>query len=105
METDTVNSKHQLTGDWTIVGVVDQCEALSRSLQELEASQKSELHIDCGKINNIDMSGLQLLHVWIELVRMRGVETQLFNLPDDMVQTIERLGLHHSFTDNYHGAA
>jgi anti-anti-sigma regulatory factor len=97
----TSGSKHHLSGDWTISGVADQCEALSRSLQDLESGQKKKLQIDCGKINNIDMSGLQLLHVWMELVRMRGVETRLFNLPDDMLQTIQRLGLRHPFTDNY----
>ncbi len=101
MANRTSDSNHYLSGDWTISGVVDQCEKLSRSLQNLRADNKSKLQIDCGKINNIDMSGLQLLRVWMELVRMHGVETQLFNLPDDMLQTIQRLGLHHSFTDNY----
>ena len=105
METCTPDTKHHLTGDWTISGVIDQCEKLSRSLQELEVDRQSQLHIDCGKINSIDMSGLQLLHVWMELVRMRGVETHLFNLSDEMLQTIERLGLRHSFTDNYPDAA
>ena len=51
------------------------------------------------------MSGLQLLHVWMELVKMRGVETELLNMPEGMQQTIGRLGLGQSFTDNYPGAA
>jgi anti-anti-sigma regulatory factor len=101
MTTRTTDTKHHLSGDWTISGVVDQCKQLSRSLKDLESGRKKRLHIDCGKINCIDMSGLQLLHVWMELVKMRGVEAELLNLPDDMQHIIQRLGLGQSFTDNY----
>ena len=105
MSTRTTDSKHQLTGDWTVSGVVGQCKVLSRSLQGLDSGRKKRIRIDCGKISSIDMSGLQLLHVWMELVKMRGVEAELLNLPNDMQRTIERLGLGQSFTDNYPGSA
>lgn len=101
MKTRFSKTRHQLTGDWTIAGVVVQCQHLSRSLQELECGRKKKLHIDCGNIASIDMSGLQLLHVWMELIRMRGVEARLMNLPDEMQQVVYRLGLGQSFTDNY----
>jgi anti-anti-sigma factor len=105
MATHTKDTRHQLTGDWTISGVAAQCEALSKSLQDLKSGRKKKIQIDCQQINSIDMSGLQLLHVWMECVRMRGVETQLLNLPDEMQQTIQQLGLGQCFTDNYPGAA
>lgn len=97
-QTDT---KHHLSGDWTISGVVGQVDLLSQSLKMLTSTNKKRIHIDCGNIDSIDMSGLQLLHVWMELVKMRGVETQLLNLPADMQQAIENLGLVQSFTDCY----
>ncbi len=100
MPTKTTDSKHHLTGDWTISGVVGQLDSLQSSLQKLESGRKKNIHIDCGKIEAIDMSGLQLLHVWLELVKMRGMEAQLLNLPDHMHHNIHRLGLGQCFTDN-----
>lgn len=105
MATKTTDGKHHLSGDWTISGVVNQVDLLSQSLEKLASTRKKRLCIDCGNIDSIDMSGLQLLHVWMELVKMRGVETKLLNLPDDMQHTIQRLGLGQSFTDNYPDAA
>ena len=101
MATRTTGSKHHLSGDWTISGVVGQLDSLKSSLQQLESTKKKCVHIDCGKIEAIDMSGLQLLHVWMELAKMRGVKTELINLPDYMYQNINRLGLGYCFTDNY----
>lgn len=97
----STGTKHHLSGDWTISGVVGQVDLLSQSLKKLESTKKKRIHIDCGNIDSIDMSGLQLLHVWMELVKMRGVETRLLNLPADMQQAIESLGLVQSFTDCY----
>ncbi len=105
MATRTTDSKHHLSGNWTIEGVVSQVNVLSRSLQKLEAGNKKRIQVDCGKIKSIDMSGLQLLHVWMELVKMRGMEAHLYNLPDGMQQSIRHLGLGHCFTDNYPDAA
>lgn len=101
MATRTTDSKHHLSGDWTISGVVGQLDSLKSSLQKLDSAKKKRIHIDCGKIDAIDMSGLQLLHVWMELAKMRGVKTELINLPAIMHQNIHRLGLGHCFTDNY----
>ena len=100
MATQTTNSEHHLTGDWTITGVVNQLDTLRSTLRKFEHSQKKRLHIDCGKIEAIDLSGLQLIHVWLELVKMHGMEAQLFNLPHHMHYDIRRLGLGQCFTDN-----
>lgn len=101
MSTQTTESEHQLSGDWTITGVVTQIDVLADSLEMLSSNQTGRLQVDCGRIHNIDMSGLQLLHVWIECAKMRGIRAQLINLPERMQQTIQRLGLNQSFTDNY----
>lgn len=105
MATETSEPKHQLTGDWTIAGVVTQVDALSESLQKLSSEQHKQLHVDCACINNIDMSGLQLLHVWLQCAKMRGIRTRLINLPDDMQRAIRNLGLHQAFSDSYPDSA
>jgi anti-anti-sigma regulatory factor len=47
------------------------------------------------------MSGLQLLHAWMQCVSLRGVKPELINLPEGMQQTIKQLGLEKSFSDFY----
>lgn len=95
------SDKHQLSGDWTITGVVNQVDSLSSSLEKLVSERKKRCDIDCGQIKTIDMSGLQLIHIWMECAKMHGVQAQLVNLPEGMQQAIQRLGLQRSFTDNY----
>jgi len=95
--------KHILSGDFSISGVVKQVDSLSHSLQKLESGRTKKLHVDCGNINSIDMNGLQLLHVWIECARMRGLEVQLVNLPDYMHKTIQQLGVGQCFKNSHQG--
>ncbi len=97
-KTDT---KTELSGDWTISGVVGQVDSLSHSLIKLSSARNKKVHIDCGGIDAIDMSGLQLLHVWLECASARGIQAILINLPEEMLLTIDRLGLGQCFTDNY----
>jgi len=92
--------KHYLSGDWSISGVVSQVDSLSQTLQNLEADQNKKLHVDCARINKIDMSGLQLLHVWRECASMRGIEARLVNLPEHMQQTIRQSGFEQHFADS-----
>ena len=92
MSTRTTERKHHLSGDWTINGLMNQVHPLTHSLLILESDVK-HFHIDCGNIEAIDMSGMQLLHVWMELLKMRGVAPKIVNPPDYMQQSIQRLGL------------
>jgi len=101
MSKRTTDTRHQLSGDWTISGVVKQVDSLSTTLQNLESCGNKKLHVDCRNINSIDMSGLQLLHVWMECARMRGLEPQLINLPVDIHHKIQHLGLGQYFSDSY----
>ena len=93
MSLQSAVNKHNLSGDWTISGVVKQLDSLSHALQNLESRGNKKLLVDCGNINSIDMTGLQLLHVWMECARIRGVKPQLINLPVDMRHMIQPLGL------------
>ena len=93
MATQTLESEHNLSGDWTISGVVGQLDLLFSSLDTLESAGKIRVHIDCGKIHAIDMSGVQLLNVWLQCCRWRGVEPTLINVPESVNHITLRTGL------------
>ena len=79
--------------------MVKQLDSLAGILKKLEPNKYKKLHIDCSRINSIDMSGLQLIRVWRECARIRGVESRLSNIPDHMHSTILSVGLGRSFSD------
>lgn len=90
----------KLSGAWNISGVVHQMESLS-TWHHRESVQDTSFRIDCSEISSVDMSGLQLLHVWMQCVRFRGVTPELVNLPNGMRHTIKQLGLENCFADFY----
>jgi len=101
LTTHTSKHKHELNGDWSMTGVVNQLDSLNRTLNILDSDQNKILHVDCTKVNNIDMSGLQLLHVWRECAGIRGVELRMINVPDQMHRVIKSVGLGQSFYGSF----
>ena len=99
MATWATESKHYLTGDWTLTGVTKQLPRLTSYLEKLNSAHHKSVHIDCSKIEAIDMSGLQLLHVWVELIKVHGVEPTIVNPPDYVQKNIHRLGVKQCDTD------
>jgi len=91
--------KHELSGDWSISGLMKQLDSLTDYLQKLELKQNEKLFVDCAKINVIDIDGLRFLKAWQEFARMRGVEYRLINLPAHMCAAIRTLGFDQSFSD------
>ena len=90
-----------LHGDWTMTGVADNIESMIVSLGQLEAEGKKNFWINCKDIEDTDTSGLQLLIVWMECARLRGIEPKLVNVPDGMLRSINDFGFSHLFTDTY----
>src|SRR5690242_11273841 len=87
----------KLSGNWNLSGVVVQIEALS-TLHHLESGleklfMEKLINVDCSDISSVDLSGLQLLHVWMQCISLRGAKPELINLTEDMQQTIRRFGL------------
>lgn len=74
-----------LEGDWTLVGVSQQIESLSHALQQIGSGTFRNLRIDCKLLSRADSAGLQLLYVWMECVRMRGVEPTMVNMPEKLM--------------------
>jgi ABC-type transporter Mla MlaB component len=90
-----------LQDDLTHSGVTNNIiNSLAVSLHNIDFEDKKNIRIDCALIHKADISGLQLLYVWMQCARFRGVETELVNLTDALQQVLFRLGLGHCFTIN-----
>lgn len=95
----------RLEGDWTINGASRNLDSLALSLQQLESvGVDKKLRIDFARIKEADVSGLQLLNVWLQCVRFRGVEPTLVNVPERLRQAIQVL-IGQYFIDSYPDAS
>ena len=90
-----------LEGDWTMTGVAENLESLVDSLNRIEAVGEKQLLINCRQIHETDTSGLQLLNVWVECARLRGIKPKFVHVTDGMHQAISKLGFSSSFSDSY----
>ena len=90
-----------LEGDWTMTGVVENIESVAVSLKQLESDGKKKFWINCGQLKEADTSGLQLLNVWVECAKMRGIEPKLVNVGDGLLRAINELGYNQLFSDTY----
>jgi len=81
----------RLEGDWTLGTVARNIDELSLSLQQLDTIHDNKLRVDCGLITDADMSGLQLLNVWMMCVSNRGMHPTLVNVPLKMRQDMQQL--------------
>lgn len=80
-----------LQGDLTFSGMShSSINSLSASLQQIESGGGSNVRLDCGQVRSVDINGLQLLDVWLQCARFRGVEPELVNLPTSMQQAMQR---------------
>jgi ABC-type transporter Mla MlaB component len=90
-----------LRGDLTHSGVTHNIiNSLAASLEMIAIGGNKYFRIDCAGICSADISGLQLLYVWMQCSRFRGVEPELVNLPYNLSQTMQRLGFGNCFTGN-----
>jgi ABC-type transporter Mla MlaB component len=93
-------SRVALRGHWNLSSVIRQIESLS-ALRQLESGGAERYSVDCAGIGSIDREGLQVLHVWMQCARLRGLKPELSNLPAGMVESIKRLGLERCFSDYF----
>lgn len=90
----------KLTGDWTIAGVREQAERLLGYSHKVGCCKGNcQMQVDCADIQRIDLTGLQLLYVWLHFVKERGLHPALVNLPDCVAQLIGNVGVEHLFID------
>lgn len=87
-----------LQGDLTYSGLTHKIiKSLTGFLKKIGSGDDKKFRIDCGRLRSADISGLQLLYVWMQCARFRGVEPELINLPECLQQDIQRMGLGHCF--------
>lgn len=99
MKICTEGTVAHLQGDLTHSGVTHNIiNLLAASLQKIVSGGDKNFNIDCERIRTADVSGLQLLYVWMQCARFRGVEPALVNLSDSLHQAIQRMGFEHCFT-------
>jgi anti-anti-sigma regulatory factor len=70
---------------------------LSVSLQKIVSGGDKLILIDCAKILKADIRGLQMLYIWIQSAKSRGVEAELINLSRSLQQTMKRMGFDNCF--------
>jgi ABC-type transporter Mla MlaB component len=87
-----------LQGDLTHSGVTHNIiTTLAVSLQKILSGNDKNIRIDCGKVHSADFSGMQLLYVWMQCARFRGVESELVNLSNSLQYDMQRMGIGHCF--------
>ncbi len=101
MSVRMVGTVAHLEGDWTITGVEENINSMVQYLNQMESDGKSSFWINCGQIEETDTSGLQLLNVWVECAKLRGIEPKLVNVTDGMLRAINEYGFSHLFSDTY----
>ena len=87
-----------LKGDLTQYGVFyNIINLLSVSLQKIVSGGDHKIRIDCDKISKADIKGLQLLSLWMQSAKSRGVEPELINLSRSLRQTMKKMGFDYCF--------
>jgi len=88
-----------LEGDWTASGVTrSSIDTLIGSLQQIERNGAGTFQIDCRRLTAIDAIGLECLDSWVQFARLRNVKPELINLPDNLQQSFQSLGVRHRYT-------
>lgn len=90
-----------LEGDWTLTGVAENIDSVLSCLNQIQSKGEKSFQINCGQIEETDTSGLQLLNVWVECARGRGIEPKLVSVTDGMLRSINELGFSYLFSDSY----
>lgn len=81
-------------GDWTLAGVTRiAMDSLAGALQKILPGNAGRLLIDCRDVTSIDSTGQELLSMWMQCVRLRGVEPELLNPPNKLRQALRNLGI------------
>lgn len=99
MKTHIPDLMAHLEGDMTISGAADNINKLFDSLDQMEAECKTSININCKQIDETDIYGLHLLHVWIDCARTRGFKPTLVNVTVAMRCAIFELGFSKCFSE------
>ena len=104
MKTEHAGVATNLSGDWTMNGISHQVQSLMAISSGVGGgvAQTGKLVVDCSGIKEIDISGLQLLYVWLQCLKIKGLRAELVNFSDGMRSTVQKVGLHKFFEPSQH---
>jgi len=72
-----------LWGDWTAAEMTYRTiDSLTNLLDQIQASGKKKLEINCAHLKSIDDSGAQFFSVWLNCLNLRDVEYELVDTTD-----------------------
>jgi ABC-type transporter Mla MlaB component len=101
MSKTSVSTTH-LNGDWTISGIVQQLPRLTKLKFNTDRAN-AIIAVDCSGIEEIDLHGFELLYVWLHCIKLRGLRTELVNIPDWMREAQVRMGVNQAFESEMYG--
>jgi anti-anti-sigma regulatory factor len=88
-----------LEGEWSVSGVTkDSLDTLSAALQQIDHTGGRRLQVDCRRVHALDTTGHQILTVWLQCARLRGVEPELVIPANNLQQTFKGLGIRCRYT-------
>lgn len=100
MKIHTKGTVAYLQGDLINSGVTDNIiKSLAALLQKFASGGKKSIRIDCGRIGTADIGGLQLLYVWMQCARFRGMQPELVNLSGSLRQWMQGMGIENCFAE------
>ncbi|MBE0503806.1 MAG: STAS domain-containing protein [Desulfuromonadales bacterium] len=92
MKVNISGTMAQLMGNWTRTEMTDRnIDSLATSLQQIKIAEGKNLRIDCGLLNEVDASGLQVLYILLRSFRFRGIDLQMVNPPRKLRKTLQGL--------------
>ena len=93
MEISVYGAMVHLQGDWTVKGLTRSgMVSLASSLQQIKPDNVRSLTVDLRDVTAIDNIGQQLLSGWLDIVKLRGIKTELVNPPDTLKNKISKSG-------------
>lgn len=92
MKVDISGKMARLAGNWVRTEMTDRnMDSLAASFQQLNVAGVNTLRIDCGQLNEVDASGLQVLYLWLRSFRSCGIDLQMVNPPCRLRRTLQGL--------------
>jgi len=88
-----------LEGDWTLAGVTqNNINSLAVALEQIKPNKSRKLQIDCRNVITFDKTGQELLNVWVQCAKNRGVEPELIIPPNNFRYSFKSLGFRCRYT-------
>jgi len=66
---------------------------MSSSLEQLGGADNNRLLIDCEKLAKVDAGGMRFLNIWLQCIRLQGLEPKLVNLSVNLHKAFQASGV------------